>query len=283
MQTSQAQQETLNVRVIQVAYGDDESVEDRVARVADMVRAQQGADLIMLPELWAPGFFTFDEWIERSQTLEGETVAALAAAAADVGAVVHMGSLLERAADREVRPDADPGGRGMWNTAVVLDASGQVLTSYRKIHPFGFGEGEPSLIDPGTQMVTVDIGGADIPEVTVGLATCYDLRFPELFRALIDAGSTLLMIPAAWPLSRVEHWEVLGRARAIENQAFVVQANTGGTHGGVAMGGCSQIISPSGEVIARAGTGEEVIEAELNLTELEQYRNAFPVLADRRL
>jgi len=275
---------TLDVRAIQLAYGDDEPVGERVQRAADIVRAQRGADLIVMPELWAPGYFTFESWADRAETLEGGTVAALAAAAAEVGAVVHLGSLLERTGGRAVNTASPSGGRGMWNTSVMLGRDGSRLASYRKIHPFGFGEGEPALIDPGDRVAVAAIdSGPAHPKTIVGMATCYDLRFPELFRELNDAGATIFAIPAAWPEARIEHWEVLGRARAIENQAFVVQCNTGGAHGGVVLGGCSQIVSPGGEVLARAGSGEEVIEAQLNLTELEEYRRDFPVLADRRL
>ncbi|MBM9468883.1 carbon-nitrogen family hydrolase [Nakamurella leprariae] len=273
----------LRVRVVQVAYDDRESVTDRVHRVADLVRGQRDADLIVLPELWAPGYFTFAEWSERAELLDGPTVSLLAEAAAQVGAFVHAGSILERAAEGRPR-SGEPGSRRLWNTSIVLGRDGSCIAQYRKIHPFGFGEGEPTLIDPGTSISTALLGHEHDPGgITLGLATCYDLRFPELFRQLAAVGSTIFAIPAAWPAARREHWEVLGRARAIENQAFVIQCNTGGTHGGVELGGHSQVISPRGEVLARAGAGEEVLTVDIDLDELEDYRQAFPVLADRRL
>ena len=279
---SDAAASRLRVRAIQVAYDDTESMADRVDRVVGLVRAQRGADLVVLPELWAPGYFTFDAWADRAETLDGPTVAALAAAAADIGAVVHLGSLLEREPGRPVDTKAPVGGRGLWNTSVVIGPDGAVLDSYRKVHPFGFGEGEPNLIDPGTEAVTLAIPTASGSTVIAGLATCYDLRFPELFRELSAAGADLFLVPAAWPAARREHWETLGRARAIENQAFVVQVNTGGTHGGVELGGSSQIVSPQGEVLARAGAGEDVLAVDLDLDALAAYRRSFPVLADRR-
>jgi predicted amidohydrolase len=115
------------------------------------------------------------------------------------------------------------------------------------------------------------------------VATCYDLRFPELFRALVDAGSDVFVIPAAWPAARVEHWELLGRARALENQCFVIQCNTGGSHSGVTMGGSSQVVGPDGVVLARAGQGEEVLSVTIDLDQVHSFRKSFPVLADRRV
>jgi len=192
---------------------------------------------------------------------------------------VHAGSLVERAA-----PGAPRGasGRGLWNTSVVIGTDGNLLATYRKIHRFGFGDGEPRLIEAGEDVVTLDLP-LDGTLVRTGLATCYDLRFPELFRLLLDAGCRLVVVPAAWPQARVEAWELLGRARAMENQVVLVACNTGGTHCGVQMGGCSQVVAPDGTVLARAGTGEQVLVVEVDLDEVDRWRDRFPVLADRRL
>jgi predicted amidohydrolase len=273
----------LEVRVIQVAYGDDESVEKRVARVAQLVRRQQGADLIVLPELWPHGGFAHSAWRERAEPLTGPTVSALSAAVQETGAVAHIGSLVERVASGASGPHLGPSGRGLWNTSVVLCPDGQIRATYRKVHRFGFGEGEPVLLEAGEEIVTSELTGRRGGVVRLGLATCYDLRFPEMFRALLDAGSEVFVVPAAWPLARVDHWRLFGRARALENQCFVIQCNTGGTHSGVAMGGNSQVVGPDGTVLARAGTGEEVLSATIDLAELENFRTSFPVLRDRRL
>jgi len=271
----------LRVRAVQVAYSDAEPPTDRLRRVVDLVASQKGADLIVLPELWASGYYYYSEWHDRSETLVGTTVSAIAEAARAAGAYVHLGSVLEREPDRG-SAQSSTANRGLWNTSVVVAPDGSTVAKYRKIHPFGFGEGEPTLIDAGTELVaaTIDRPAAS---VTVGLATCYDLRFPELFRELTSSGSALFTIPAAWPAARREHWQLLGRARAIENQAFVVQCNTGGTHGGVTLDGHSQIVSPRGDILASAGVGEEVLAADLDLDDLAEYRRTFPVLADRRL
>jgi predicted amidohydrolase len=274
----------IQVRVLQVAYGDTEPVAERVARVADLVREQRGADLVVLPELWAHGGFAFHTWGDRAEVLDGPTVAALSAAARDVGAVLHGGSVVERAAPGTCGAGLGPDGRGRWNTSVVLGRDGEVQATYRKVHRFGFGEGEPVLLEAGEDVVTTPLRNTAGHRVaTLGLATCYDIRFPEMFRALLDAGSDVLVVPAAWPAARREHWELLGRARALENQSFVLQCNTAGSHSGVEMGGASQVVGPDGVVLARAGVGEEVLAVALDLREVEQCRRSFPVLADRRL
>lgn len=254
--------DVLRVAVIQLAYGDDESKADRTSRVADLVRAQR-ADLVVLPELWPNGGFSYDTWEGGAETLDGPVVTALRGAARDIGATVHMGSLVER----------DDAGR-LFNTSVLLGPGGDVLATYRKVHLFGFGDGEPKLMTAG-----------DGPVVhgRYGLATCYDLRFPEMFRALLDGGAEVVLLPAAWPAKRVGHWQLLARARAVENQSYVVACNTAGTHAGVRMGGRSAVVDPWGEVLAEAGDGEEVLAVELDLDHLRTTRTSFPVLADRRL
>ena len=274
----------MRIHVLQVAYGDDEPVSDRVARVAGLVRAQRGADLVVLPELWAPGGFSYRRWAERAEPIDGPTVRAIAEAAREISAVVHAGSIIERLPDGALPGDRGPGdrgpsGRGLWNTSVLLGPDGALLASYRKIHRFGFGEGEPLLLEAGEDVVTATLPGGAV----AGLATCYDLRFPEQFRRLLDAGAQVFVVPAAWPAVRVEHWTLLGRARAIEDQCVVVQCNTAGEHAGVVMGGHSQIVSAAGEVLGEAGDGQEVLVADIDLDQLQAWRERFPVLADRRL
>jgi len=254
----------MRVHVIQLAYADEEPLVERTARVAELVRAQRGADLVVLPELWPQGGFSYDRWEDEAQPLNGPVVTELRAAARDLAAKVHLGSLVER----------DATGR-LFNTSVLIGVSGEVLTTYRKIHLFGFGEGEPKLMTPGEDVVIHD---------GMGLATCYDLRFPEMFRALLDGGAEVVLVPAAWPAKRVHHWRLLAQARAIENQSYVVACNTVGTHAGVPMGGGSVVVDPWGEVLAEASaTGEEVLVVDLDLDRVRTTRVSFPVLADRRL
>jgi predicted amidohydrolase len=273
----------MRVHVLQVAYGDTEPVSERVERVAELVRGQRGADLVVLPELWAHGGFDYRHWTERAEPVDGPVMEAMAKAARDAGVVLHAGSIVERPPrDAGAGAERGPQGRGLWNTSVLLGAGGERLASYRKIHRFGFGAGEPALLEAGDEIVAPTLP-FDGRQVTTGLATCYDLRFPEMFRRLVDVGARLVLVPAAWPVARVEAWSLLGRARAIEDQIVVVQCNTAGTHAGVTMGGRSQVVDATGAVLARAGNDQEVLAVDVDLAAVDDWRERFPVLADRRL
>ena len=266
----------MRVAVIQVGYGDAEPVPERVERVAALVREQAGHDLVVLPELWAPGGFAYREWEERAEPVDGPTAQAMADAARDAGVMLHAGSIVERPTTGEQGPE----GRGLWNTSLVFSPAGELVATYRKIHRFGFGAGEPKLMDAGEDIVLVDLPGG---QGRAGLSTCYDLRFPELYRRQLDAGATAFVIPAAWPMARVRHWTLLAHARAVEDQCVVIACNTAGTHAGTEMGGHSQVVLPTGEALAMAGPEEQVLSVEVDLSAVADYRASFPVLADRRL
>jgi predicted amidohydrolase len=270
----------MRVAVLQVAYDDHEPVAARVSRVADLVREQAGHDLVVLPELWAPGGFSYRTWPERAEPLDGPTVLAMRAAARDAGVVLHAGSIIEVGPDPA---DALAGGEARWNTSLLIGPDGEPLATYRKVHRFGFGEGEPALLAAGSDVVAPTVplpasGGS----TTLGLATCYDLRFPEMFRLLLDAGARVVVTVAAWPAARVAHWTLLGQARAVENQSYLVACNTAGTHAGHAMGGASQVVAPTGTVLATAGVDQQVLSVDLDLAVVDEWRARFPVLADRR-
>ena len=271
----------MRIHGIQLAYGDDETLGQRRDRVVGLLREQSGADLVVLPELWAHTGFGWRGWEANAEPLDGPTVTAVAEAAAELRTTVHAGSIIERAAD----------GR-LYNTAVLIGPDGGRLASYRKIHRFGFSAGEPTLLQAGEDLVVTDLPagtpggtGATGRTVRTALATCYDLRFPELFRALLrsEPAPELFVVPAAWPKPRLSAWTVLGQARALENQAIVIQVNTAGTHNRTQMGGCSQVVGPMGEVLATAGTGQEVMVVDVDVEQVAAAREAFPVLADRRL
>jgi len=271
----------VRIAVIQLGYDDNEPVDERVARAAGLVRAQAGHDLVVLPELWAPGGFAYKLWPERAEAVDGPVAAAMSEAARDAGVMLHAGSIVERAAAGARGTE----GKNLWNTSLVFAADGSLAATYRKIHRFGFGQGEPLLMEAGDGLSLVDVPDSSpiAGVVRAGLSTCYDLRFPELYRAQLDAGATLFVIPAAWPAARVRHWTLLAHARAIENQCVVVACNTAGTHAGVEMGGHSQIVLPTGDVVAVAGSDEEVLSVEVDMDVVGHYRASFPVLRDRRL
>lgn len=269
----------MRIAIIQLGYGDDESMPERVERATSLVQDvadEHGPDLVVLPELWGPTGFDYHRWEGLAEPLDGPWVTAMTQLAINAGITLHAGSFIERLRE----PGLD--GHTLANTSVLVTAEGE-RTAYRKIHRFGFGSGEPKLLEAGTEVVTAQISSGAGELVTVGLSTCYDLRFPELYRQQLDAGAQVFVVPAAWPAARVAHWTLLGRARAVEDQAFVVQCNTAGTHARTEMGGHSQVISPSGEVLAEAGADEEVLVVDIDPATVASTREGFPVLADRRL
>ncbi len=264
---------SVSVALLQVEVSDDEPVDARIARVlADAHRAAAEHDVIVLPELWPIGAFAVDLVVPHAQPLDGPLCRSLARVAAREGTWVFGGSFPERVEE----PD---GSVRHYNTQVVFDPDGNRVGAYRKVHLFGFNGGETTVMSSGGHTPQV----AASPLGTVGLATCYDLRFPEMFRRLVDAGATTFVLPAGWPERRITHWEVLCRARAIEDQAFVLACNQSGTHAGVPMGGRSLVVDPQGEILAEAGTGEEVLSVELDPSRVTAWRAAFPALGDRRL
>ncbi|MEU2063697.1 carbon-nitrogen family hydrolase [Streptomyces sp. NPDC013455] len=265
----------MRASLIQIAVDEGESVDSRRRRVAALVREQSGADLVVLPELWTTGAFAYQEFGREAEPLEGPTYETMAKAAGDAGVWLHAGSIPERA---ESGSGSATGDGPLYNTSLLFSPSGELAAAYRKIHRFGFDKGEAVLMGAGRELVT-----ARLPGTTLGLATCYDLRFPELFRGLVDAGAEVLVLPAGWPERRRGHWTLLAQARAVENQAFVLACGTSGTHAGVPQAGHSIVVDPWGEVLAEAGPGEEVLTVEFDPARVAAVREQFPVLKDRVL
>ncbi|WEH34657.1 carbon-nitrogen family hydrolase [Streptomyces sp. AM 4-1-1] len=257
----------MRASLIQIAVDSDESVNSRRERAASLIVAQRGSDLVVLPELWPVGAFAYTEFADEAEPLRGPTHDVMAKAAAEAGVWLHAGSFVERADDGT-----------LYNTSLVFTPDGERAAAYRKIHRFGFDKGEAVMMGAGEELVTVAL-----PETTLGLATCYDLRFPELFRGLVDAGARTLVVAAGWPERRRAHWTLLARARAVENQAYVLAVGTSGTHGGIQQAGHSLAVDPWGEVVAEAGADEEVLTVELDPAKVDTVREDFPALKDRRL
>lgn len=257
----------MRASLLQIAVNQDEMPEARRRRAASLVREQAGVDLVVLPELWTTGAFAFEAFDAEAEPLEGPTYEAMAKAASDAGVWLHAGSV----------PERGPDGR-LYNTSLVFSPSGDLAAAYRKIHRFGFDKGEAVLMGAGREPVTVRL-----PETTLGVATCYDLRFPELFRSLVDDGAETFVVPAGWPERRRSHWTLLARARAVENQAFVLACGTAGTHAGVPQAGHSIVVDPWGEVLAEAGADEEVLTVEFDPARVAGTREQFPALKDRVL
>jgi predicted amidohydrolase len=257
----------MRVAAIQLRVADDEPVAERVERALALVRAQAGADLVVLPELWIPGAFAYRAFEASASELPGPVMTAMGAAAHDIGAHVLAGTIIERRGERR------------HNTTVLLAPSGEVVHTYRKVHLFGFDRGEARVLTAGD-----DVTAYRLPDLTtMGTSTCYDLRFPELYRLLVDQAVELIVVPTGWPAARLDHWLLLTRARAVENQVFFVGCNQVGLQEGVELAGHSVVIDPWGRVLAEAGTGEEVLTVDLDLAAVAKTREEFPVLRDRRL
>jgi omega-amidase len=149
---------------------------------------------------------------------------------------------------------------------------------YRKLHLFGLME-EDQYLAPGAAGLTMDL-----PWGTTGMAICYDLRFPELFRRYATQdGARLIVVPAEWPLERIDHWRALLVARAIENQAYIIATNAAGKTGDTVFGGHSMVIDPWGNIMVEAGETSQLLTVELDLTLVDTVRKRIPVFDDMRL
>jgi predicted amidohydrolase len=180
---------------------------------------------------------------------------------------LHAGSFAERDSDAKI-----------YNTSVLINPNGEVIATYRKVHLFGFDSGEAAALTGGSNIVV-----AETVLGKTGLSTCYDLRFPELFRMLGEQQATAVIVSSGWPQVRLDAWDVLVRARAIENQCWIFACNEIGTQGSVELGGHSQIVSPKGEVIAKASDDECIVYAAIDPKLPAIVRAEFPVLRDIRI
>lgn len=222
--------------------------------------AAQGANLVVLPEMWSSGFA-----YRNLNDLAGRTaeiVEELLGVSRELGLVI-VGSMPE------------PHGDKVFNTVYVAD-NGVLAGVYRKLHLFSL-LGEDKAFDSGDSWLL-----ADTTIGKVGVIICYDLRFPELSRRLALEGASVICVPAQWPKPRQEHWRTLLRARAIENQLFVVACNACGMIGKLDFFGMSMIIDPKGEVLAEAGETSGEIAAQLDMQAMADWRAQIPCFNDRR-
>ncbi|EMA49493.1 carbon-nitrogen family hydrolase [Halococcus thailandensis] len=257
------------------------NVERALAAIA--TAADDGADLVCLPEIFSVGYFAFDEYERAAESLAGPTLARIADAARTHDVGVLAGSIVEELAASARDGFETPSESGLANTSVFFDRNGERRAVYRKHHLFGYESREAELLVPGDSL-----GLAAFDGFTIGTTTCYDLRFPELYREFVAAGATLILVPSAWPYPRVDHWQLLPRARAIENQLFVAACNGSGVFGETALCGRSAIYDPWGEISAQAGAGEHaadeptIVTADIDPERVTSVREEFPALRDRR-
>src|SRR5919202_2995571 len=246
-----------------------EKAERLVARAAST-----GADVVVLPEKWN-AIGTTEILREAAEPIDGgETVEAMSGWARGHGITLVGGSITERREGREK----------LSNTSLVFDPDGEIVATYRKIHMFDVEVGghvyrESEAEEPGDETVVCDVEGWKL-----GPTVCYDLRFPELYRILAVEGAELVTVSAAFTLwTGKDHWELLLRARAVENQCYVVGANEWGPHAeGKASYGRSTIVDPWGVVLAQAADEDTVISAQLDRAHLERIRQTLPSLANRQ-
>ncbi len=265
----------ITVAIAQTASGPNQTVNIERALTLATQAVDTGARLIALPE-------TFDyrgsetDLSRIAQPLPGSALVSLMSLAADRGVWILAGSVHE----------ADPDGGMPYNTSTLISPDGKLVARYRKIHLFDIAIGDRSVTESAKFQAGKDIVAACVDGLTAGLTICYDMRFPELYRALADAGADLVFVPSSFTAPTGEaHWEVLLRARAIENQCFIVAPGQAGIGAGeIPTYGNSIIIDPWGRVLARAsGDGEEVISATLDFGEMAKIRQHLPALHNRKL
>jgi len=266
------------MQVAAVQLNSTPDMEANLVRARALVTEAAGrAQLVALPEHFA-GYGSDEAVLAAAQPVDGPLVTEFQNLAQKLGVFLLLGSFPEQAAPGE-RP---------FNASLLLGPDGQILAHYRKMHLFDVewagvsAYKESRFVQPGSEVVAVSLPGTPF---TAGLAVCYDLRFPELFRALAAKGADLLFVPAAFTRTTgPHHWEVLLRARAIENQAYVVAPAQWGKHApGRHTYGHSLIVDPWGDVLAQAPDGEGVIYAELDHDRLTRLRREFPCLEHRCL
>ncbi|MBR1646810.1 MAG: carbon-nitrogen family hydrolase [Selenomonadaceae bacterium] len=229
------------------------ALDENFSTAEKLIATAQNSDVILLPELWTTGYYPTP--VENFADIDGcRTKKFLGELAKKFSVNIIGGSAI-----------VDDCGK-IFNRCHVANRRGEIVAAYDKTHLFSFA-GEEKIFTAGNKISTVELDG-----VTCGLAICYDLRFPEIFRKLALAGSEIIFVPAAWSLKRLTPRRILTKARAIENQNFVVFANSSGF---------SEIVNPAGEVISEIDAGEKILSTEINLSQRAEIISTMNLLADR--
>ena len=260
---------TVALAQMAIALGRPDRNSETARALADQA-ASQGAHLLVLPELWPTGY---DLALatkhaaplgEYAASLDDGPFALMAALARD-----HQFHVIGTAL--EANPDGPP-----FNTAAFFGPDGALLGAYRKVHLIPLME-ETEHLAAGEALPVFDLEWG-----RVAIAICYDLRFPEQWRCYADAGARLIVIPAEWPVGRIEHWRLLLRARAVENQLYVAGCNRAGSDADGEFGGHSAAVDPWGRVLVEGGREPGLFIATLDMDEVARCRRLFPFLDDRR-
>jgi predicted amidohydrolase len=254
----------MKVRILQIDYSDNRSPEERLLYVVHQITKFSKGDFVILPEMWPLGFQSC-EISSKSIVWSDYVLEELRKVARAHSILLHSGSFIESE------------GKDLFNTSYLIGNSGEIVSKYRKVHLFSFQSLESESFTPGQEICVIDYAG-----FRIGLAICYDLRFPEFFRALVEQGAELIVVTAAWPKSRLDAWKLFCKARALENQCYLIGCNACGEDQGLEMGGHSLFISPQGKELTVASFGETILDAEIDKGYLLKVRNLFPFLKDRR-
>ncbi len=250
----------ISLAQMQFEFGQPEANLERVcAWVTEAAR--RGSGLVLFPELWASGYD-----LEHSQTYAqslGSGLFARLSALAKEHQIAIGSSLLESQGEK------------IFNTFTLFGSQGETLAAYRKIHLFRL-LNEEKWLAPGQELVTTNA-----PWGKTGLGICYDLRFPEVFRAYALQGVRLVLLIAEWPERRIAHWQTLLQSRAIENQYYVAAVNKVGQSQGAKLGGHSAVLDPMGVPAVQGGNDEILLTAEIDLGQVEKIRRWMPVFKDR--
>ncbi|MDX1994358.1 MAG: carbon-nitrogen family hydrolase [bacterium] len=252
---------TISLAQMNIALGD---VKKNVSLVEKWTAeaARRGSHLVVFPELWSTGY-ALDRAKEFAAQLNSGVFSQLSTIATQ-NKISIVGSILEKR------------GHEAANSASFIAPNGRMMGVYRKIHLFQLMD-EDKYLQPGSSPLSMEL-----PWGLTGLAICYDLRFPELFRRYAVEGTKMMIIPAEWPMERLEHWRVLLQARAIENQCFIVATNAAGQTGDTVFGGHSMIVDPWGKIIIEGGDEPNLLTAEIEMDRVDEIRQRIPVFEDRR-
>jgi len=224
--------------------------------------ARRRSHLLLLPELWSTGYAWGDYRDLATSSNQGQFQ--------EVSAIAQKAKMSIFASMLEKR------GEQFANTGAFFANNGRTLGLYRKMHLFRLFQ-EDKYLQAGSSWLTMDL-----PWGVTGVSICYDLRFPEMFRALAQDGTVLTLLVAEWPLERIEHWRTLIRARAIENQMYIAAVNAAGATGETVFGGHSMIVDPWGNTVVEAGEEPMLITGEIEMDKVAEIRQRIPISEDRR-
>ena len=252
---------TISLAQINVVQGDVRK-NTQLAEEAITDAAKRGSHLIMLPELWSTGY-ALNQARDLASPLNVGIFAQLATWSSQ-NKISIVGSVLEKR------------GLEVSNSSAFYAPNGKMIGVYRKLHLFRLME-EDRYLQPGSASLMMEL-----PWGATGMAICYDLRFPELFRKYAVQGAKLMLLVSAWPIERIEHWRALLIARAIENQCYMAAVNAVGVTGATTFGGHSMIVDPWGKVVIEVGESPTLATADIDLDQVDRIRAKIPVFEDRR-